>query len=113
MFESNGVLITWATVPIDRFFGRWQMECQRLADHRLAYLEIEGELSGGRGSLRRVLAGNTNLLHNSEHRFIAEMNWQHDGHAIQGLVECQRNVADESSSADEIRGAWLFTFKSG
>ena len=31
--------------------------CARLADHRRAYLDYEGEISGGRGSVRRVAAG--------------------------------------------------------
>jgi hypothetical protein len=31
--------------------------CAQLADHRRAYLDYEGEVSGGRGSVRRVAAG--------------------------------------------------------
>lgn len=31
--------------------------CAQLADHRRAYLDYEGEVSGGRGSVQRVAAG--------------------------------------------------------
>lgn len=31
--------------------------CVQLADHRRAYLEYQGEISGGRGSVRRVDTG--------------------------------------------------------
>ncbi len=43
----TGVLPTQA----DRF------EADRIADHRRAYLEYEGEISGGRGSVRRLVGG--------------------------------------------------------
>lgn len=32
-------------------------EAERIGDHRAVYLEYEGELSGGRGSVARVAAG--------------------------------------------------------
>lgn len=44
-------------------FARWPLAvgeacaCVQLADHRRAYLDYEGEISGGRGSVRRVSAG--------------------------------------------------------
>lgn len=34
---------------------------KRLADHRRIYLEYEGEISGGRGSVRRVARGRCSL----------------------------------------------------
>lgn len=49
MLESSGVLRTWALDrPPDENAGtEWFAEA--LADHRIAYLEFEGEISGGRG----------------------------------------------------------------
>ena len=35
---------------------------ERIGDHRLAYLEFEGEISGGRGSVTRVAAGRCQIL---------------------------------------------------
>jgi hypothetical protein len=34
-----------------------QVQAERLSDHRLDYLRLEGELSGNRGSVRRVAEG--------------------------------------------------------
>jgi hypothetical protein len=54
MFERNGALMTWRS-------PRWPVEVganlQRIADHRLAYLEFEGALSDNRGLVRRVDSG--------------------------------------------------------
>ncbi|MBL0926071.1 MAG: hypothetical protein IBJ11_00250 [Phycisphaerales bacterium] len=40
----------WKKGPFVREF-----EAERMPDHRAAYLEYEGEISGGRGTVRRVL----------------------------------------------------------
>lgn len=37
--------------------GEGGFEAERIHDHRRVYLEYEGEISGGRGSVRRVAAG--------------------------------------------------------
>ena len=67
MLEHAGVLLTWElqTLP-----GLWAealgedssdaedtVEARRLSDHRLAYLEIEGPVSGGRGTVQRCDRG--------------------------------------------------------
>ena len=55
MFEWGATLRTWA-VNEEPALG---LTCaaQALADHRLAYLEYEGEVSGNRGRVRRWDAG--------------------------------------------------------
>ena len=35
---------------------------EELADHRLAYLDLEGDVSGGRGAVTRVGAGDYELV---------------------------------------------------
>jgi hypothetical protein len=55
MLESEGVLKTWA-LPQPPAIGV-EMDCESLADHRLAYLEYEGPISGGRGSVTRCDQG--------------------------------------------------------
>lgn len=57
MLEVDGALATWriACAPADLPPGGAPAE--RLADHRLAYLEFEGEVSRGRGRVRRVEGG--------------------------------------------------------
>lgn len=51
MLEQDGVLRTWA---LDESIveGR-DLAARALADHRLHYLDYEGAISGGRGSVRR------------------------------------------------------------
>jgi hypothetical protein len=55
MLEHAGALLTWA-VAEPPMSGKEQ-SAERLADHRLAYLDFEGELTGNRGSVRRWDAG--------------------------------------------------------
>jgi hypothetical protein len=55
MLERDGVLATWALErePVAGI----TIEAQRLADHRLHYLDYEGPVSGGRGAVVRVDRG--------------------------------------------------------
>lgn len=55
MLECGGVLRTWALPQLPNAFEPQIVES--LPDHRLAYLEYEGEVSGGRGSVSRWDAG--------------------------------------------------------
>jgi hypothetical protein len=51
MLEAGGVLKTWA-LPCAPAEGV-EIECEALADHRLAYLDYEGPISGDRGAVTR------------------------------------------------------------
>jgi hypothetical protein len=55
MLELGGVLQTWACDELPAA-GR-SVLAQRLADHRLAYLDYEGPVSGDRGTVSRIAAG--------------------------------------------------------
>lgn len=61
MLEADGVLRTWA-------LERWPIEsgqsvaATRLTDHRVAYLEYQGPISGNRGTVCRVDQGEYQLL---------------------------------------------------
>jgi hypothetical protein len=54
MFEQEGALMTWRS-------PRWPVDTDtplvRLADHRLAYLDYQGPISGRRGRVTRVASG--------------------------------------------------------
>ena len=66
MLESGEVLRTWAIdAPI--VAGR-ECNARALADHRLIYLDFEGELTGGRGRVRRVDEGTYRALEWSSNR---------------------------------------------
>jgi hypothetical protein len=56
MLEADGVLQTWRLAqPPEPSLGA--IEATALADHRASYLEYEGSVSGGRGSVKRWDAG--------------------------------------------------------
>lgn len=58
MLEDEGVLLTWALAAQPAGdLGEREIAAQRLADHRLAYLDYEGPVSGNRGHVRRIDAG--------------------------------------------------------
>lgn len=54
MFQRNDRLVTWAVEELPR---QQPVSAARLVDHRLAYLEYEGEVSGNRGRVRRIDQG--------------------------------------------------------
>lgn len=76
MFEAGDSLATWALAALP---SDWQaslddpqlklastnvVDAERLPDHRLAYLEYEGPVSNGRGSVRRLDAGTYDAANN-------------------------------------------------
>lgn len=55
MLEQDGVLRTWAiNAPI---VPQADLPARALPDHRLVYLDYEGEVSGQRGTVRRIASG--------------------------------------------------------
>ena len=60
MFEAGNGLRTWS-LPSRPVPGT-ELTARALADHRLAYLDYEGPVSGDRGSVRRVAAGTYRAL---------------------------------------------------
>ena len=64
MLEDNGKLITWA-IP-DLPCAGLQTSATKLPDHRLAFLDYEGSVSGDRGEVRRVDWGDYSSHHWSE-----------------------------------------------
>lgn len=71
MLERGGLLLTWA-LPRLPDSGE-SVSAQRLADHRLAYLDYEGEVSGGRGVVSRHDRGPCRILHFAADKIVAEL----------------------------------------
>src|SRR5436190_15625047 len=71
MFEANGVLLTWAAAELPA--TGTSVAAERLADHRLAYLEYEGPISGGRGNARRVDSGDFEWIEQQPTRYAAQV----------------------------------------
>ena len=55
MLEHEGQLLTWALS--EKPAPGKTIVAKALDDHRIEYLELEGEISGGRGSVSRVASG--------------------------------------------------------
>lgn len=64
MLERDGALVTWRLMELPEFHGAQSnlVDATRLANHRLAYLDYEGEVSGNRGRVDRVDRGELEWL---------------------------------------------------
>jgi hypothetical protein len=60
MLETGELLRTWRLSAPPAVPAR--IRCESLPDHRATYLDYEGPVSGGRGCVRRVTAGEFVLL---------------------------------------------------
>jgi hypothetical protein len=96
MLESETALRTWAldaepavSIPIT---------ATALADHRLAYLDYEGQISGGRGSVIRWNWGDYQLLVDEDNRIVARLH----GQKLSGKVVLQREPGSDQR--------WIFRF---
>ena len=70
MLEQNGVLRTWRLHREPDAAG--PIVAEPLPDHRLAYLDYEGEVSGGRGHVARVEAGACEITVCDDQRWVVE-----------------------------------------
>jgi hypothetical protein len=68
MLEQGQSLRTWALASLPEL-GQEEVVAEELAPHRLAYLDYEGEVSTGRGQVKRVAAGEYALLEDTTDRF--------------------------------------------
>ena len=62
MLEREGVLLTWNLPALPAAWGGEaagfvEIAATRIADHRLAYLDYEGPISGDRGAVTRIDRG--------------------------------------------------------
>ncbi len=94
LFEGHTALATWAVgrwLPADSI--AWQSVI-RLPDHRPVYLDYEGEISGQRGWVSRVEAGEYELLEQTPQESRLRLSggrsgelWIHRGEGDQGVAE--------------------------
>jgi DNA polymerase Ligase (LigD) len=57
MIQQGGALATWKSTVAPEAAQSEAVACERLADHRLTYLEYEGPISGDRGHVTRIDQG--------------------------------------------------------
>lgn len=84
MLECDGALRTWSLERLPDVWGRTldlspaasgelPLAAVRLADHRLAYLDYEGPVSGGRGEVTRCDRGEYGVAAESADRMVVEL----------------------------------------
>jgi hypothetical protein len=71
MLELDGALKTWSLPEPPRPGAA--IECQALADHRLMYLDYEGPISGGRGTVARWDHGTCTIQSQSDEQWAIEL----------------------------------------
>ena len=87
MFEVDGSLRTWATKPIEVLVqgnrilpdrpatdGPLFTFAQQLPDHRLAYLDIQGDIGGNRGTVKQLLTGECMVMQDTVDVFEVQLN---------------------------------------
>ena len=98
MLQISGTLKTWALPkPPD---ADAEMICEALADHRPAYLDFEGPVSGGRGTVTRWDGGTFQTECHSDALLIVELT----GEKLIGRARLHRTRNDPQR--------WVFSFSS-
>jgi hypothetical protein len=108
MLEQDGVLRTWALAcdPLEANASKKkaptaieQIIATPLADHRIEYLTFEGPISGDRGSVRRVEAGDYVLIRETDDELIARL----AGSQLRGTMHLK--------CIDRAAQRWTFTLE--
>lgn len=85
MFEVGDVLRTWAVdAPVEPGV---KLAARPLPDHRIAYLDYEGPISGDRGEVRRVASGTFATLEWLDDRVVLSLT----GDQVSGLLMLMRD----------------------
>lgn len=85
MFEQGGVLRTWAVESLP--LPGETVTAEQLNDHRLAYLDYEGAISGDRGTVRRVASGSYDIVEVSPETFVVKIK----ADALRGFLTLARD----------------------
>jgi hypothetical protein len=99
MLEWQEALRTWALAVEPSVIGG-SCYAEQLADHRAAYLDYEGEISGGRGTVSRFDAGDYRLVCDDEQIIVVNLS----GGRLRGTATLTRGDSDDQR--------WRFSFVS-
>lgn len=95
MLEKEAALRTWR-LSQEPGAGK-AIDAEPLPDHRVAYLDYEGPVSGNRGTVRRFDRGEYRVMEERPERVVVELR----GHVLQGTATLERTGQGE---------LWRFTF---
>lgn len=103
MLEQDGTLRTWRLLekPERTNQSGTEIEAERLADHRSAYLEYEGPVSGDRGSVTRWDSGRYSISNSSGDHLCLHM----DGQRLSGDFVIERVAGSAGWSFRRIHQA--------
>jgi hypothetical protein len=88
MLEVDGALRTWALERLPDATA--DQTAEQLPDHRIAYLDYEGPVSGDRGQVTRWDAGEFRWLAEEPRRMAVELS----GARLHGVVTLERDSTD-------------------
>ena len=96
MLEADGALWTWALPE-----PKPGLTCiaERLADHRLFYLDYEGPISGGRGTVTRWDAGDYEVVEENEQRLVVTLT----GGRIAGTLTIEQEERKNPGQPQRVR----------
>jgi len=77
MLEHGAALWTWALDKLPD--GGETVAAERLPDHRLFYLDYEGEIGGQRGDVRRVDGGEFDVIEDAAARLVVRLKGRLNG----------------------------------
>ncbi|MDG3006007.1 DNA polymerase ligase N-terminal domain-containing protein [Paludisphaera mucosa] len=100
MLERDGVLKTWA-LDAPPSPGA-EATARPLPDHRAAYLDYEGPISGGRGSVRRVDGGVYVPIEWADDRVRVRL----EGRQLVGELRLTKRPRAASNDPDPEPGVW-------
>lgn len=89
MLERDGTLATWRLLH-EPVLQTW-LPAERLPDHRIAYLDYEGPVSGDRGVVSRVISGSYTC--STGHGDVEEVSLLDNKFANQGRLRQQPDCA--------------------
>jgi hypothetical protein len=90
MLQWGEVLRTWAAPDLPD--SKLTLNVRDLPDHRAAYLDYEGPVSGGRGSVSRWDQGTYEIVQQSDTRLVVELS----GQRMTGRAVLQRGEAADA-----------------
>ena len=91
MLEYAGTLMTWqlSREPVDA--SSFPQPARRIGDHRIAYLDYEGTVSGDRGHVKRIDRGPLSLVQNDSDQVV----FTALGRRLNGRFRLTRQADDE------------------